>query len=138
MEAQIRIATRKESPGFIRPYVCVIGDHVHYTFRVWKFEVAIPSLNLVFTPTRGVNELVYELPGDEKLCVTSGQGYWAFDGDQAREHWPTRYRRELHCGPRVFRIKPEDDTLWIDFTTEVPDPKTTIIGFFLNLGNSDG
>lgn len=138
MEAHIRIATRKEISDFLRPHVCVIGDYVHYTFRSWKYEVGIPAFNLAFRPVRRGGDIVYALPDQQELAITSVNGGWLFEGEEVHERWPTTQRRELVCGARTFRVKPEDDTLLFDFTGQVPDLATTIIGFYIYMGNSDG
>jgi hypothetical protein len=138
MQAHIRIATCKEAPGFVRPHVCAIGDYVHYTFRLWKYEVGIPALNLAFTPVRRGGDLVYALPDQRGLTITSVPTGWLFDGEEVHERWPTTQRREMVCGARTFRVKPEDDTLLFDFTGQVPDLVTTIIGFYIYMGNSEG
>lgn len=138
MEAHIRMASRKEIPGFLRPSVCSIGQYVHYTFRSWKDEVSIPSLGLVFRPVRRADALVYALPDGSELSIARTSTGQRFDGVAVHERWPTTQRRELVCGPTIFRVKPEDDTLLFDFTDEVPDLATTLIGFYIYLGDSSG
>ena len=138
MQAHIRIASRKEMPGFLRPHVCAIDNYIHYTFRSWKEEIGIPSLNLTFGAMRKGHDLVYALSDRQELIISSTHNGWLFDGVRVQERWPTTQRRELVCGARTFRVKPEDDTLLFDFTDPVPDLATTIIGFYIYMGNSDG
>lgn len=139
MQAHIRMASRKEFPGLARPHVCAIGDYVHYVFRSWKYEVAIPSLDLVFRAGRRGNALVYALPDDTELSIDINRtGGWLFDGVAVHERWPTTQRREWVCGSQIFKVKPEDDTLLFDFDDQAPDLRTTLIGFYIYLGNSDG
>ncbi len=138
MEAQIRIATRKELPGFFRPFVCLLGDKICYTFKTWREEVCLESGTAGIRPERGADDLTYFLSDGRSLVITSGREGWIFDGERVRELWPTPYQRELVSGRYRFRVKPEDDTLFFECPNAAPDLATVIVGFFIYAFRGDG
>jgi hypothetical protein len=137
MFAHIRVATRKEIPGFLRPLACVFDGHVCYTFNSWREEIALAGDAPPIKAERDDQGMLFRLPRGA-LSISSSADGWLFDGEPVREVWPTSNRRELVTGRFRFKVVPEDDTLLFECPDGCPDLATAIVGFYVYARRGDG
>jgi len=134
MKAQIRRATKQEKSGFFRPLVCVALDRVFYLYESWTGVVRDATDRIVISRASVSENRGYILPNGKLLFVECDLHGWYFDGHRVEERWPTPNKRLLVSGERVFRVKPEDDTLLFDYNGDVPPLDMVLVGFHLLLG----
>lgn len=135
--AHFRHSTRKEYDSFLRPQVCAVGDQLFYACRSWEMEIEQVITGIKVRPRGNFSHHFYEFPDGQTLEVELHQGRWLFDGEGVKETWPIPLRRDLVCGTRVFRVKPEDDTLLFDISAGGPDWVVAVMGIRIFLGAPD-
>lgn len=134
VHAHFRHATRKEYNSFFRPQVCAVGEQIFYAYRSWRLEIEQVVTGIKIKPQGNFVHHFYEFPDGQTLEVEGKDGRWSFDGIPVQETWPIPLRQDMVCGARVFRVKPEDDTLFFDVAKEELDWIVATMGMHIFLG----
>jgi hypothetical protein len=132
--AHFRHSTRKEYDSFFRPPVCSVEDRLLYAYRSWRMEMEEIATGTKVRPRGDYSHHFYEFPDGQTLEVELGEGRWIFDGQPVQETWPIPLRRDMVCGADVFRVKPEDDTLFYAVNDGSPGWRIATMGMHIFLG----
>ncbi len=86
----------------------------------------------IYGPDGTWSKQLYRLGEASQLLVDTRGTVRLFNDAGVTEEWPTTHRRILRCGPFVFHVKPEDDSLSFDLLgQEELDILQAIIAFHL-------
>jgi hypothetical protein len=132
--AHFRHSTRKEYASFLRPPVCSVEDRLLYAYRSWRLEIEEIATGTKIRPRGNFEHHFYEFPDGQTLDVEVDDGRWIFDGHPVKETWPIPLRRDMVCGPDVFRVKPDDDTLLFAVADGNPGWRIATMGMHIFLG----
>lgn len=131
MIAQIRGATWREKPTIFGPLVCVVESGIWYFYYSWRDEITDKNHSTIASRATSYKEGLYTLPDGQTLSVQRRLGGLYLDSEKLIEQWPTPYQRLLVSGARIFKVKPEDDTLLFEYKGDCPPLDMALAGFHI-------
>lgn len=120
MIAHIRQASFGEFPGLLRPLRCLADDHVVYVYKSWRREFSKANGTILFSLAHDNRSYSFGSICKCEVHIEERLSGLYVDGQRVLEEWPTPQQSVFRASRWTYRVKPEDDSIFFDFDTELP------------------